>query len=72
MQSKKKKEKKKEEKKKKTSEWGEKRFVSGEGLRIPLGVLITIKNYSGGGRTFWIVLRFISRLGIRTRSLTFT
>jgi hypothetical protein len=41
------KKKKKKKRKKETSEWGEKSFVSGEGLRIPLGVLITINNYSG-------------------------
>ena len=43
MPSKKKKKKKRKKKRKKTSEGGGKRFVSGQGLRTPLGVLITVK-----------------------------
>jgi hypothetical protein len=69
---KKKNRKKKKKKKKKRSEWGEKRFLSGQGLRNLLGVLITFKNHSGEGRPFWTLLRFVSRLGIlvRTQSLS--
>jgi len=42
--------KKKKKKKKKTWELGEKRFVSGQGLRTPLCVLITVKiTWAKGG-----------------------